>query len=237
MHFLQAVTVFATCCFVHFTVTRSQLHANTQFTDTPARTIIVNLGSTVNLRWTLQFGDSTDHGNFEELYWGVTDNNEKIRNKYLTVFSNNGLSSNTANPASLRNRISRASGHISQKEITQTFILQSVTKSDAQKTYGCTADVWGEKIESGPITIRVRPSITITTNRIRAVNGQTVTLQCDATGVPTPYVSWSKGGVQLQNSTVTSYSIPSITSMKAGSYVCRATNPFGSVSHTIVVSI
>lgn len=132
----------------------SELHANTQFTDTPASTIIVNLGSTVNLRWTLQFGDSTDHGNFEELYWGVTDNNEKIRNKYLTVFSNNGLSSNTANPASLRNRISRASGHISQAEITQTFILQSVTKSDAQKTYGCTADVWGEKIESGPITIR-----------------------------------------------------------------------------------
>ena len=132
----------------------SELHHNTQFTETPPSTIVVNLGSDVNFRWTLQFGDSTDHSNFEELYWGKTDNNERIRNKYLTVFSDNHVSSNTANPASLLARMTRASGHISQTEITQTFRLESVTQSDAEKTYGCTADVWGEKIESGPITIR-----------------------------------------------------------------------------------
>ena len=62
-----------------------------------------------------------------------------------------------------------------------------------------------------------------------AYEGNKVTLNCNVTGNPTPYVAWmDANGTVLQNSTnVTSYTISEVTRNYEGNYTCEATNPVG----------
>ena len=62
-----------------------------------------------------------------------------------------------------------------------------------------------------------------------ACEGNKVTLNCNVTGNPTPYVAWmDANGTVLQNSTnVTSYTISEVTRNYEGNYTCEATNPVG----------
>ena len=55
-----------------------------------------------------------------------------------------------------------------------------------------------------------------------------MTLYCDVTGNPSPYVAWiSASGRVLQNSTnVTSYTISEVT-RNEGNYTCKASNTVG----------
>ena len=59
--------------------------------------------------------------------------------------------------------------------------------------------------------------------------GDKVTLHCNVTGNPSPYVTWINGnGNVFQNSTnVTSYTISEVTRNDEGNYTCKASNTVG----------
>ena len=62
-----------------------------------------------------------------------------------------------------------------------------------------------------------------------ACEGNKVTLNCNVTGNPTPYVAWMNvNGTVLQNSTIrTGYTISEVTRKDEGNYTCKATNTVG----------
>ena len=54
--------------------------------------------------------------------------------------------------------------------------------------------------------------------------GQTVILECEATGVPKPSYLWFKGRDPLPTQTTCRLSIEKVTPEDAGMYICRASN-------------
>jgi len=195
------------------------------------------LGSDATFHW--KFALDNDWSDFEEIVFGQTDNNARIRNKFITVYKNGNTQINRQLPSSLQTRVS-VSGNVTQQGCDLVFRLQNVHRTDEQITYGCTAVVWGVWFRSGPVSLvtQVPPSITITTNSMDVNQGDDVTLPCDAQGDPTPYVEWSRGGRQLQrNRTQQSFLIPNIQPSHADTYVCRAVNRAGSVSYSLVVRV
>ena len=67
-----------------------------------------------------------------------------------------------------------------------------------------------------------------------------VTLHCDATGNPVPYVAWIDASERvLQNSTnITSYTISQVTRNDEGNYTCKAGNTVGEdISSTNIMDV
>lgn len=239
MRFTHATIVCATYCILLFTFTAG-LNSGTRFTKEPPPKLFFTADSDVKFHWTFAFGDEHDHSLFEEIIWGQTDSN-KIRNKYLTVSSDEQVYHNKreALPSSFQSRLD-VKGNITKTRANFVFILKDATSADTEITYGCTAIVYGEWFRSGPIklVLAVHPSITIHTNALIFKKGEDAELQCDATGDPAPFVEWSKDGAVLQNSNeTTSYAIPSISVMDEGKYVCTVTNPVGSVFSGLNVTV
>ena len=54
--------------------------------------------------------------------------------------------------------------------------------------------------------------------------GQTVVLECEATGVPKPSYLWFKGRDPLPTQTTCRLCIDKVTPEDAGMYICRASN-------------
>jgi len=115
----------------------------------------VPLGSAARFKWEFTFGDSKDWGNFVVFIWGKKDNSfSYMMTKYITVHKSGISILNPALHASVRSR-AFWTGNISQQQGCQlVFILKNVPKSD-QTTYGCTADVSGISIRTGPINLVV----------------------------------------------------------------------------------
>ena len=73
-----------------------------------------------------------------------------------------------------------------------------------------------------------------------ACEGNKVTLNCNVTGNPTPYVAWMNvNGTVLQNSTIrTGYTISEVTRNDEGNYTCKATNTVGEdVAYTNILDV
>ena len=129
------------------------VNAGTRFTKEPPSTLYVPLGSAARFQWDFTFGDSKDWSNFEEIVWGKTDNNDRVRTKYITIEK----TGNHFNPTFHASIVSRAiwTGNISQQQGCQmVFILKNVSKLD-QTTYGCRVTVWGEDVRNGPVNLVV----------------------------------------------------------------------------------
>ena len=129
------------------------MNAGTKFIKEPPSTLYVPLGSAARFRWEFTFGNSKDWNNFEEIVWGKTDNNDRIRTKYITIEKVGNLFNPTLD-ASVTSRATWT-GNISQQQGCQiVFILKNVSKSD-QTTYGCRTSVYGEDKRNGPVNLVV----------------------------------------------------------------------------------
>lgn len=70
--------------------------------------------------------------------------------------------------------------------------------------------------------------------------GQRLVLECVASGIPTPQVTWAKDGQDLRFHNNTHYLlsnllIDAVSEGDSGTYVCRADNGFDSASSTTVL--
>ena len=148
----QSVVTLALAVFLCYCLSE---HANTKFTVVPPPTVIGILGSDVSFHWNFSFGDWNDWSTFEQIYWGQTDNNDRIRNKYLTVKKDESIEFNDKLPSSLKSRLN-VTKTINQHGCSVHFVLQNLTWSDGDHTYGCTAIVYGDEFKKGPIRINIQ---------------------------------------------------------------------------------
>ena len=130
-------------------------HPGTKFTREPPPTVFGNLGSDVTLHWKFEFGNNQDWDKFEEIFWGETDNNDRIRNKFITVSKDKKKTYNSKIPSSLQSRLG-VTGNISRQGSNLMFVLRNMTRSDALITFGCTAIVYGDDFRSGPIKLAIQ---------------------------------------------------------------------------------
>ena len=70
--------------------------------------------------------------------------------------------------------------------------------------------------------------------------GNNLTLSCEASGDPTPKITWTREGAttnQLENATGSNLTLVRIQLKDAGSYRCTAHNAYGSVSTLAAVNV
>ena len=71
-----------------------------------------------------------------------------------------------------------------------------------------------------------------------AVEGNSVTLYCNATGNPTPNITWTKDGSTTVLYQGESFIVNNITRQQAGGYICAAWNGIGSKDNaTVAVNV
>lgn len=90
----------------------------------------------------------------------------------------------------------------------------------------------------------VRPVVLLTPALITFNQGDTVSLDCEATGIPLPDVSWFQDSVPIPNSDLSRISqagnslvISGVEKGDEGAYVCQAVNSAGSDSTTITLAV
>ena len=68
--------------------------------------------------------------------------------------------------------------------------------------------------------------------------GSNVTLHCNATGNPTPNITWRRNGISTVLHQGQSYVVDSINRKQAGNYICSAWNGIGNKKNaTIIVTV
>lgn len=86
--------------------------------------------------------------------------------------------------------------------LTYMLIIRSLREDDAGN-YSCTIEIQGKKLidwptKLGDLTVQVPPKILrSTTTRMEAKVGETVMLQCDATGIPYPNITWVRANGEV----------------------------------------
>ncbi|XP_068012089.1 LOW QUALITY PROTEIN: hemicentin-2 [Melanerpes formicivorus] len=111
-------------------------------------------------------------------------------------------------------------------------------------SFSCEAtNALGSHRQDVALLIQVPPSIELGPVLVTATEGAAVTLQCNATGVPTPTVTWAKGtepislGPRYHLHPDGTLLIPSASLGDAGTYFCTATNTAGFSSQELQLSI
>ncbi|KAM3610982.1 uncharacterized protein V6R79_011806 [Siganus canaliculatus] len=112
-------------------------------------------------------------------------------------------------------------------------------------TYVCTAvNVAGSMNITVSLEVHVPPEINAGPYHYVANEGVAITLSCEASGVPTPKVVWSKGRQplprepsSLQHQLDGNLHIAHPTSDDAGIYICTATSPVGYASREVQLSV
>ena len=73
------------------------------------------------------------------------------------------------------------------------------------------------------------PQFTSQPGNVTIAAGATTTLECSATGSPTPTITWYKNGLLLSTPTSGSLGITNVQSSDVGRYYCVASNTAGSI--------
>ncbi|KAM7446457.1 hypothetical protein ABFA07_005120 [Porites harrisoni] len=120
-------------------------------------------------------------------------------------------------------------------------MIKDVTSQD-RGVYTCKArNILGMMTSSATLTVQVRALITHKSSSITVEEGQNVSLQCKATGLPAPRVTWRKAFSKLpvKRSSIVNgnLSIHSITKADSGTYACSAKNVLGDDSAVAVVMV
>ncbi|XP_061867610.1 hemicentin-2 [Colius striatus] len=110
--------------------------------------------------------------------------------------------------------------------------------------YSCeVTNALGSHRQDVSLVIQVPPSIEPGPVLVTATEGAAVALRCNATGVPTPTVTWAKGTEPILLSSRYHFEpdgtllIPSSSSEDSGTYFCTATNAAGFSSQEMQLSI
>ncbi|XP_037392153.1 hemicentin-2 isoform X1 [Pygocentrus nattereri] len=120
--------------------------------------------------------------------------------------------------------------------------MDRATLEDAGK-YVCTAvNVAGTASLSVILHIHVPPEISAGPLQFEASEGVPITLPCEASGIPKPTISWSKGEERLPVATVVAQSDGSIyisnpTAEHAGRYTCMTSSEVGFASREVLLSV
>ncbi|XP_071622127.1 hemicentin-2 isoform X2 [Heliangelus exortis] len=111
-------------------------------------------------------------------------------------------------------------------------------------TYTCeVTNALGSHQQDVSLVVLVPPSIELGPVHVTATEGAAVTLQCNATGVPPPTVTWAKGTEPISLSPRYRLDpdgallIPSASPGDTGTYFCTATNAGGFSSQEVQLSI
>ncbi|XP_015767667.1 PREDICTED: uncharacterized protein LOC107346401 [Acropora digitifera] len=153
MQSVQAYAVFVVCCVLHCTTGQNP---GTRFTQAPPSTVSGILGYDVTFHWTFSFAVVKDWNDFEQIFWGMTDNDKRVTDKYMTVLKDGTAKVNyQLQPSSLQSRLG-VTKNISKDRCILDFVLKNVTRRDATLKYGCTAIVYGIHIWNGPINLVLR---------------------------------------------------------------------------------
>ena len=84
-------------------------------------------------------------------------------------------------------------------------------------------------LQSGSFPVDVGTNVT-------TVTGNTLSIRCNATGIPVPQITWSKGG-SLLDAKGPVYILSLLTSSDSGLYQCTATNVDGAVNQDIRIDV
>lgn len=131
------------------------LSETTPFGYTREPTSVKNFlpGNDVTFHWIFSFG-SMPHTYFDEMIFGETDNNDRIMDKYISLYPDLSEIKNPTVPYSLRKRLSVVSKTITATEISVQFQIQNANLNDGSpKTYGCKVYFDYYDYRSGPVEL------------------------------------------------------------------------------------
>ncbi|KAL9964689.1 hypothetical protein ACROYT_G028364 [Oculina patagonica] len=130
---------------------------------------------------------------------------------------------------------------VSSKEVA-TLIINRVTEKE-NAVYQCalttTTGLWRYRIR---VMVTVPAKLTIVSGDQNVHEGTNMTLICEATGKPTPNITWTRVQKDGSNSEAVhqgpTWDLPSINRTASGTYRCTADNGFGnSARHEIKVNV
>ncbi|KAM7442287.1 Hemicentin-1 [Porites harrisoni] len=110
----------------------------------------------------------------------------------------------------------------------ESYDIVNIDRNSAGN-YTCTA--WngvGEKANAtAAVTVHYESAIDLALSNITVVEGDNVTLHCNATGIPTPNITWTKDSNLTVIHQGETYNVADIERKAAGDYTCRAWNGVG----------